>query len=551
MYHQTDVMLTEDMMIDDEQYASSDTQYSELDDTLKKPANWMTQDERDELGEEVDYNGSRLTQEQRQALLESYLVYARRDITGLVRYVLRYRKAPGPVYPGGTIFPWYLVKGLVRLRESANDKGNEAHENEYDSAAVKREGVINRWHKEHPDMVLADDVPSRYRTWPGELMQELDQIDRSAIRRGRQRYIGLLKEAEQKIHTLVAFYRNCGLIDGHGSPPPSYWQIPKIRLKRSTKPQYFQDKLDAINKKHGYVGDISWKLRTIETSRWLEATINGKSEPTGSNSPLPLPLWEKLETAWEERFHSDIDDSEDEMIAIFRQWRETMHARIIEKTDTSTSLLSSIMGLDLPIQRERGLEAPELRKEPQDSVLGTKFAPMTKDLRRQPSRRSERLGRTDQAVWSGRLRPRLEHQGYPTKNARPLHTRKAATESLLPKPTSITKYRKAPRAQQLPVARRPDATYTPEKLDLPIPYDEQPTQQDSPPQTSPDSASVTEGRIIRSRCSSSRNVKAPMTGVRDSRISKRSQSRKITTISSLTTKPKPGFRHLPTPSPSV
>ncbi|KAL9026974.1 MAG: hypothetical protein Q9196_004445, partial [Gyalolechia fulgens] len=559
------------MSIDDEQYASSDTSYPELDDTMKKPDNWMTQDERDALGEEVEYDGSRLTQEQRQALLESYfadhlelfglrsprhykacsicpsvsestwpgvvsmlmvdhlqkgyldpedlitrlrklkpsenftlpkfrhpnmewgtpsplqvkgveilppapdwLVYHFVDITRR-EYRLgpqlteKYREQvqahrdtiesdvalmPGPDShllknmghsPGGTVFPWYLVKGLVSLRESANRKGNEAYNNEYDSAAVKRGEVLNRWRKAHPDTVLADDISSRYRTWPGELMQELDQIDRSAIRLGRQRYMALLKEAEQNMQVLVAFYRNCGLINGRGSPPSSYWQIPKIKLLRSTKPQYLQDKLDAINKKHGYVGDISWKLRTIETSRWLEATINGQSEPTGSDSPLPSPLLEKLETAWAERFHYDIDDSEDEMIAIFQQWRETMHARNTEQPDIFTFLPSSAMGMDRRIQMERSLEAPELITEPQDIVLGIISTPVTKDLDRQPRSGRERR---DQTVWSGRLRPRPEQQGRSTTNPRPLRTRQTATESILPKPAGITKRRRLFKAKE-------------------------------------------------------------------------------------------------------
>jgi hypothetical protein len=39
--------------------------------------------------------------------------------------------------PGGTLFPWYLVKGLTTLREHANDQGDKSYGEEYDSAIVK------------------------------------------------------------------------------------------------------------------------------------------------------------------------------------------------------------------------------------------------------------------------------------------------------------------------------------------------------------------------------------------------------------------------------
>ena len=46
--------------------------------------------------------------------------------------------------PSETLFPWYLVKELLSLRNHANDQENILHDEGNDSATVKREEAINR-----------------------------------------------------------------------------------------------------------------------------------------------------------------------------------------------------------------------------------------------------------------------------------------------------------------------------------------------------------------------------------------------------------------------
>ena len=107
--------------------------------------------------------------------------------------------------PGGTLFPWYLVKGLEAVQKEADDKGEEYYEEDYKIAEVKKEEAINRWRERNPDTILADDPVFLYRIWPADLMDELDEIDREAIQCGRRRYIALLREVEKEMQELVAF----------------------------------------------------------------------------------------------------------------------------------------------------------------------------------------------------------------------------------------------------------------------------------------------------------------------------------------------------------
>lgn len=195
-----------------------------------------------------------------------------------------------------------------------------------------------------------------------------------------------------------------------------------------------------------------------------------------------------------------------------------MHAQATKKPQTPTSLLSSSMPTDPPDQRTERLEPLGLTKVLQENGSTTVLTPVTKELRRQPKKRSEGH---DQMVWSGRLRPRSEHKCYSAKNAGPLHSRKAAMESLLPRPASVTKHNRASRAKRPSAAKHLISTCTPPKLDSPSLHEEQPMQQDSPPQTSSDSGTTSEWTTRRSLRSPSRNGKTLTTmGVRGSRISK-------------------------------
>ncbi|KAF2184523.1 hypothetical protein K469DRAFT_780819 [Zopfia rhizophila CBS 207.26] len=148
--------------------------------------------------------------------------------------------------PGGTLFPWYLVKGLMALRKHANENGSKLYDEEYDKAKEKREEAISRWMEKNPDSMLADDPLSIYRTWSPDLMDELDEIDREAIRCGRRKYVALLRETEKKMQTLLAFWRDCGLVTGQRTPPSSRWHDPKAKVERLPKPQYLKEKQSLV-----------------------------------------------------------------------------------------------------------------------------------------------------------------------------------------------------------------------------------------------------------------------------------------------------------------
>ena len=120
--------------------------------------------------------------------------------------------------PSGTVFPRYLVKGLRELREVANARGKRYYVEEYKKAKVKRSKIISHWQEGKPDTVLAFDPVSIYRTWPLELMAQLDAVDQEAMRRGSERYMADLRETEKDMQTLIGFWSDCGLITGQRTP---------------------------------------------------------------------------------------------------------------------------------------------------------------------------------------------------------------------------------------------------------------------------------------------------------------------------------------------
>lgn len=320
--------------------------------------------------------------------------------------------------PGGTLFPWYLVKGLMTLRDHANDQGNKLYDEEYDSAVVKREEAINRWKERNPDSMLADDPLSIYRTWPADLVDDLNEIDREAIRCGRRKYVALLREAEEKMQALVAFWKNSGLVTGQRTPPSSWWQDPKAKAKRLPKPQYLNNGLDAINTTFGYFTDKGKKLRMIEMSRWIESIINGDSDPTAADTPLPPSLLDELDIVWRDRDWLDHDDTEDEMIARIRRWRNSKHQQRLEKGLRTSPQLGSYIGPEERVQKARVPVCSGQKYLLPDSASGSVMAPEeTRQLRENlsggehPQPRMKIALPEDQAIWRGRLRPRTRIEG--------------------------------------------------------------------------------------------------------------------------------------------
>ncbi|KAL8972165.1 MAG: hypothetical protein Q9197_002911 [Variospora fuerteventurae] len=368
--------------------------------------------------------------------------------------------------PGGTLFPWYLVKGLMALREEADDKGEIYHyEEEFERAVVKREEAIDRWRERNPDTILADDPVSIYRTWPADLMNELDEIDREAIRCGRGRYIALLRETEKKMQELVAFYRDCGLITGQRIAPASFYQDPKAKAERLPIPPYLKERLDAAETEFGYHTDKGQKLRMIETSRWIESIINGDSEPTASGSPLPQSLLNELDIVWRDRNWLDGDDTEDEMIARIRQWRKSKYQQRLDGGLHTSPQLGSDTGLEEPVQKATSLVCSGQKNLLRDSASGSVTAPEgTHQLRENLSRGACRQPRTkitmaeNQAIWRNRLRPRSDAVVAPRDRAK-------ATKTQTGKPSGITKRRKASKRKRPAAAERQATTFTTRKAD--------------------------------------------------------------------------------------
>ena len=289
--------------------------------------------------------------------------------------------------PGGTLFPWYLVKGLMTLRQQADDQGVKIFNEESDSATVKREEAINRWKERNPDSMLADDPLSIYRTWPADLMDELNEIDREEIRCGRRKYVAVLREAEKKMQVLVKFWADCGLITGQRTPPSSWWQLPKAKVKRLPKPQYLKDRLDAIKLAFGYHADEGKKLRIIEKSRWIESRINGNCDPTPADTPLPPSLLGELDIVWRDRDWLDHDDTEDEMIARFRWWRNSKYQQRLEKEFRISPQLGSDIAPEEPVPKARSPVYSGQENLLPDGVSGSILAPeKTRHFRERLSR---------------------------------------------------------------------------------------------------------------------------------------------------------------------
>ena len=369
--------------------------------------------------------------------------------------------------PGGTLFPWYLVKGLVTLRDHANDQGVKIYNEESDSATVKREEAIVRWKERNPDSMLADDPFSIYRTWPADLMDELDEIDREEIRCGRRKYMAVLREAEKKMQVLVKFWGDCGLITGQRTPPSCWWQDPKAKVKRLPKPQYLNDRLDAIQAAFGYHADEGKKLRMIETSRWIESRINGDSDPTAADTPLSPSLLDELDIVWRDRNWLHHDDTEDEMIARIGRWRNSKHQQGLGKEFRISPQLGSDIAPEEPAQKARSPVCSGQEKFLPDGASGSVMAPEEKGhFREKPSRGACPQSGTkitmpeDQAIWQGRLRSRTRIEGQTSwrEKLRPrsvavtaLRERTKATKTRTGKPNGIVKRRQASKKKR-PVA---------------------------------------------------------------------------------------------------
>lgn len=422
--------------------------------------------------------------------------------------------------PGGTLFPWYLVKGLITLRNHADDQGDKVYNEEYNSVMVKREGVINRWKERNPDSILADDLLSIYRTWPADLMDDLDELDREAIRCGRRKYVALLREAEKKMQALVIFWKNCGLVTGQRTLPSSWWQDPKAKVERLPKPQYLNNRLDAIKTAFGYFDDKGKKLRMIETSRWIESMINGDSDPTAADTPLPPSLLDELDIVWRDRDWLDHDDTEDEMIARIRRWRNSKHQQYLEKGLRTSPQLGSDIGPEEPVQKARSPIAPEETRQLREKL--------SRGARPQPGTKMTMA--EDQAFWRGRLRPRIEGQT-------------SWRDRLRPRSDAVTASTKASKKKR-PVATKGRATTSiTQKADLFYQSSAKYHSNESSPRAIPGPVTKAERiKNVRRQCRRQASAAQPQ-GVQKARNGQRRRA-------ALTTNRKQGLLHLLTPPQS-
>lgn len=429
--------------------------------------------------------------------------------------------------PGGTLFPRYLVKGLKALRDEADKKGDDYYEEEYTMAEARKEEAIDHWKERNPSAILTDDPVSIYRTWPAELMGELEEIDREAIRRGRRRYINLLRETEKKMQDLVAFWKDCGLITGQRTPPASWWlsswwRDPDVRVPLLWPPR-LKEKLDAIAAEFGLSSEKGEKLRLIEMSNWKEAILNSSSEPHPLQTPFPQSLLDELDIIWQGLNRFEPEETEDQMIETIKRWRESRHKQRIELLVAVPEDLVQRVG---SLERLRQ-EIPS-QKNAFDSITGPKAALQLYGNRFEV----DILTTVDQMIWRDRLRPRTKPTRVDERTSwrdrlRPRTSfidasRKTTNTAVTQprKPTGIVKQasRKALKKGRLAKGYA-TSPVTPDTSDL--------THTPSPPNEAPlCAAEYTRPKRSRRQLSSqSRGVQ--LQGIRKARNSKRNQSRRL------------------------
>lgn len=114
-------------------------------------------------------------------------------------------------------------------------------------------------------------------TWPADLVDDLDEIDREAIRCGR-RHGASQRDGEEDADTRCIL-DDGGLVTGQRTPPSSWWQDPAAKVEQLPKPQYLNNRLDAIKTAFGSSTDEGEKSRMIETS-----TLDRVNEQRGLRS---------------------------------------------------------------------------------------------------------------------------------------------------------------------------------------------------------------------------------------------------------------------------
>lgn len=338
--------------------------------------------------------------------------------------------------PSGTLFPRYLVKALWELLDPAHKRGLQRFYDLYKQADRRRDETIRQWKQERPDEMLADDAISiYYRTWPTQLMAQLDSIDQEAIREGSRLNAVDLETTGRKMEELVAFWQNCGLVTGTRTPPSPQWPDPRGKLRDVLRPQYLWKRLRAIDAESGGSFNDREKRRKIHDARWKESVLNTHCDPITSDLRITEPVlletggwWEpepsevqKREVVWKGWESSELSMTEpllQKLEVIWKGWESSIDDEYVED-DMIDVLIRWRRGEEIPCSDSSGTPEPDDKTNIICSGISRSDIRALKDalqfLRRNPrtGRKSSGTGEglaANNVAWSGRLRPRLSPQ---------------------------------------------------------------------------------------------------------------------------------------------
>ena len=200
--------------------------------------------------------------------------------------------------PNGTLYPRYLLRGLHSLRDCVEQKVSKIHMENLEEAEKKREAAVLDWERRHPDVELDHHLTRMFRTWPSDLMDELDEIDRQTAWTGRRIYIDLLVAAEMQMQELIRFWKDCGLVTGQRSPPS-----PAIR-----SPDSFPESPPQISREYGEKQSPSGSLGSppIQAgSSQLQGKVSGPAHKSRKKLKLSEPR-----NIWDGRLRPRIEPAE-------------------------------------------------------------------------------------------------------------------------------------------------------------------------------------------------------------------------------------------------
>ncbi len=101
--------------------------------------------------------------------------------------------------------------------------------------------------------------------------------------------------------------------------------------------------------------------------------INGGSEPTVADTPLPPSLLDELDIVWRDRDWLNHGDTEDEMIARLCRWRKLKHQQCLEEGLRTLPQLGPDVGPEETIQKAR---SPAISRQKNSSPDGASASVM-------------------------------------------------------------------------------------------------------------------------------------------------------------------------------